>query len=239
MNRRDLLKGVALGVSALALCRVRISVARTTPTKIGIIGACSLGGTVGRLLVGAGHEVMISSRHPEELASMAKRLGARASVGTAAEAAAYADVVLFAVPYEALPALGRDLEATLRGKIVLDACNPAPGSKTTLTRDAEANGVAETSAKLLAGTRYVRVFSAVNATSIASSAKRRTDKLGVPLASDDEKAAEVAAELVRDVGSDPVFVGGLASARGFQRRGPGFVADTTAPELRRLLGLSK
>jgi 8-hydroxy-5-deazaflavin:NADPH oxidoreductase len=236
MRRRALLQAIVVAVPLLTLSRAG---AEPNPSKmkIGVVGAGSLGGTVARLWIAAGHEVMFSSRHPEELAPMAKRLGARASVGTAAEAAAFGDIVLFAVPYDALPALGKDLASALRGKIVLDACNPAPGSTTKLTRDAETSGVAETSAKLLPGTRYVRVFSAVNATSIAASAKRKIDKLGVPLASDDAKAREVASQLVRDVGSEPVAVGGLAAARGFQRGGAGFVADTTAPKLRRLLKL--
>ena len=50
--------------------------------RIGIIGAGSLGGSVGKLLVKAGYEVMFSSRHPEELQEMASKLGSLASIGT-------------------------------------------------------------------------------------------------------------------------------------------------------------
>src|SRR5688572_5779593 len=75
----------------------------TKPMRIGVIGAGSLGGTVGSLLVKAGHEVKFSSRHPEELEAMARELGSRASVGTAREAAEFGTVLLFAVPYDALP----------------------------------------------------------------------------------------------------------------------------------------
>lgn len=91
--------------------------------------------------------------------------------------------------------------------------------------------------KLLAGTRLVRAFSAVDATAVEASAGRRSGKLGVPLAGDDAEAVRVAAQLVRDAGCEPVIVGDLAAARSFQRGGPGFRANTTAPELRRLLGL--
>src|SRR5256714_5824694 len=93
------------------------------PMRIGVIGAGSLGGTVGSVLVKAGHEVKFSSRHPEELAAMARGLGPHASVGTPREAAEFGTVLLFAVPYEALAELGRDLKEAIRGKIVLDACN--------------------------------------------------------------------------------------------------------------------
>jgi predicted dinucleotide-binding enzyme len=203
--------------------------------RIGVIGAGSLGGTVGRLWVQAGHEVLFSSRNPEELASMVRELGPRAQAGTPRQAAEFGAVVLFAVPYGALPQLGQDLREALRGKIVLDACNPAPGSDDALAREAVANGVGPTSAKYLPGVRLVRAFSAVDASAIAASAGRQSGKLGVPLAADDAQAVQVAEELVRDAGCEPVVVGDLASARRFQRGAPAFRANTTVPELRRLL----
>ncbi|TGN08576.1 NADP oxidoreductase [Leptospira ilyithenensis] len=210
----------------------------TKPLRIGIIGAGWLGGTVGRLLVQAGHEVMFSSRHPENHLSMVRELGARAFAGNPRQAAEFGTVLVFAVPYDALPELGKALKDVLYGKIVLDACNPSGGNENALTREANTKGVAQTSVKYLAGTRLVRAFSAVDATAIEASSKRQTAKLGIPLAGNDTEAVRIAAQLVRDVGSEPVVVGNLESATSFQRGGPGFRANTTAPELRRLLGLS-
>ncbi|MDP9004962.1 MAG: NADPH-dependent F420 reductase [Verrucomicrobiota bacterium] len=209
------------------------------PMRIGVIGAGSLGGTVGRVLVQAGHEVMFSSRHPEELASMIRDLGPRASTGTSREAAEFGTVLLFAVPYDALPELGRDLKDVIRGKIVLDACNPPGASENALAREAKANGVGPTSPKYLPGTRLVRAFSAVDATAVDASFKRQSDKLGVPLAGDDVEALQVAAQLVRDAGCEPVIVGNLAAGTSFQRNAPGFRANTTAAKLRALLGLTE
>lgn len=222
-----------LAAAALVICfsGARAEEPKTTkPLRIGVIGAGSLGGTVGGLLVKAGHEVKFSSRHPEELVSMARELGPRASVGTSREAAEFGTVLLFAVPYDALPQLGQDLKEQIRGKIVLDACNPRAGTE-------EAADVAQASARLLAGTRLVRAFSAVDATSADASFKRQSEKLGVPLASNDVEAMQLAAQLVRDAGCEPVVVGDLAAAKSFQRGGPGFRANTTAPKLRQLLGL--
>src|SRR4051794_36229910 len=81
------------------------------PMKIGIIGAGHIGGTLATLWVAAGHEVLISSRHPDELKPLAKKLGPKARVGTPREAARFGDVILVSVPYKALPELGRDLKA--------------------------------------------------------------------------------------------------------------------------------
>jgi 8-hydroxy-5-deazaflavin:NADPH oxidoreductase len=205
------------------------------PIRIGVIGAGSLGGTVGSVLVKAGHEVKFSSRHPDELAAMARELGPRASVGTPREAAEFGTVLLFAVPYEALPDLGRDLKDAIRGKIVLDACNA--WGNTDIEKEAETNGNGPTSVKLLPGTRLVRAFSAVDATQIKASFQRQNDKLGVPLASDDAAAMQIAAQLVRDAGCEPVIVGKLVDGKKFERGTPGFRAHLTAAKLRQLLGL--
>ncbi len=231
LTRRTVVAGLAYSL----LLPSRLWAAQ--PLRVGVIGAGSLGGTVGRLWIKSGHEVMFSSRHSEELLPMAKALGPKAFVGTALEAAAYASVLLFAVPYEALPQLGKDLQGQLKGKVVLDACNPAPGSDSTLTKEAEDAGVALTSAKYLPGARLVRAFSAVDTYCIESSANHSGDRVGIPIASDDSAALQIAAQLVLDAGCDPVSVGDLASARSFQRGGPGFRANTSAAELRRLLGL--
>ena len=221
---------------AVAADETRSPAAKTSkPMRIGVIGAGSLGGTVGSVLVKAGHEVKFSSRHPDELTAMARGLGPRASVGTPREAAQFGTVLLFAVPYEALPELGRDLKDAIRGKIVLDACNA--WGNTTIEKEAEANGNGPTSAKLLAATRLVRAFSAVDATQVAASFARQNEKLGVPLASDDAEAMQIAAQLVRDAGCEPVIVGNLADGKKFERGTPGFRAHLTAEKLRRLLGL--
>ncbi len=231
ISRRTFIAAVA---SAAFTLDARAST--TPPMRLGVIGAGWLGGTVGRLWVRAGHEVMFSSRNLERVRADLAGLGERARVGTPAETAAFATVLLFAVPYDALPDLGRELASSLRGKIVLDACNPRPGSA-GLSGEAEAIGVGAVSSRLLAGTRLVRAFSAVDATAIEASAARAQGRLGVPIASDDREALEVASRLVRDAGSEPVVTGDLATARSFQRGQPGFRANTDAAELRRRLGL--
>jgi predicted dinucleotide-binding enzyme len=207
------------------------------PLRIGIIGAGWLGGTVGRGWVKAGHDVLFSSRHPQELASWVNPLGPRASFGTVQQAAEFGDIILIAIPYEAIPALGRDLGEQLRGKIVLDACNPSASSNSALAREAAADGAAVTTARYLPGSRVVRAFSAVDATAVEASFSGNNDKLGVPIASDDSEALQVVAQLVRDAGCSPVIVGSLKQAVIFQRGGPGFRANTSEAELRRLLGL--
>jgi 8-hydroxy-5-deazaflavin:NADPH oxidoreductase len=205
--------------------------------RIGVIGAGWLGGTVGRLWVRSGHQVLFSSRHPERFANLARELGSRALTGSVADAAAFGPLVLIATPYAALPTIGRDHHKALQGKIVLDATNPSPSDP--LGRDAGLDGVGQISARLLPGSRLVRVFGAVDASAIEASAAGRGEPLAVPLAGDDPEAVETAILLVRDAGCEALLVGDLASARSFQRHGPGFRANTGLTRLRRLLGPEK
>lgn len=205
--------------------------------RIGVIGAGWLGSTVGRLLGISGHQVMFSSRHPENHAGLTHVIGANAYIGSLKDAASFGDVLLFAVPFNVLPELGRDLAELIRGKIVLDACNTNSDPGDPYTKEGLKNGVAETSVKYLPMTRLVRAFSAVDAQAIDASAAGRGIKLGVPLASDYQDEMMLAAELVKDVGCEPVITGKLASAVLFQREGPGYRANTSAPKLRKLMGL--
>jgi predicted dinucleotide-binding enzyme len=129
MSRKFLAKGLAaLAAVSLAVHAGMAGAAPAdgAPLKIGIIGTGHIGGTLAKLWVAAGHEVLISSRHPEQLRPLAQSLGPKARVGTPREAALFGDVFLESVPYGALPQLGQDLKAELAGKIVLDTANPYP-----------------------------------------------------------------------------------------------------------------
>lgn len=206
---------------------------------IGTIGAGHIGGTIGGLWVKDGHKVFFSSRHPDELKDLVANLGPRAQAGTVDQAIAFGDVVLISVPYGALPQIGRDHAAVLRGKIVLDTCNAVPARDGAIAQEVEANGIGVTSQKYLPGTRLVRAFNTMSYLIFAKEANRPDPKLAVPIAGDDPEAVRVAAALVRDAGFDPVIVGKLADARLFQRGGPGYGQRVSAAELKQKLSLSQ
>jgi len=239
LSRRSAMMSVAslAALTVLPAFSAPPSVTTAKKMRIGIIGSGSLGGSVGRAWVKGGHEVMFSSRNPDDLRAMAKSLGPLASVGTPKEAAAFGEIILTALPYSALTAIGRTLQAELRGKIVIDACNPTRWSDGDLYRQAMRDGVGATSAKLLFGTRLVRGFSAVNATAITASSEGRRGTVAVPIASDDKDALVIVAQLVRDARCAPVITGNLESSRAFEDGTPIDEADTDEATLRRMLKL--
>ena len=137
---------IALGLG-FAAAAAAAQTPRPAPLRIGIIGTGHIGGTLARLWVAAGHEVLISSRHPDQLRGLAQQLGPRAAVGTPREAALFGAVVLISVPYGAEPQIGRDLKAELAGKIVLDTGNPYPERDGPMALEARREGTGVASAR--------------------------------------------------------------------------------------------
>jgi len=212
--------------------------ATSAPMKIGIVGSGRLGGTVGQMWAKAGHEVMFSSRHPENLKDMVAQLGPRAHAGTIDQAIAFSNVLLLAVPYSALPEVGRDHAAALKGKIVVDASNPVVRRDGTVAEEAMKNGIGPTSLKYLPGVRYVRAFNPVGTAALQNEAFRAGTPMGMPVAGDDAEAVNVASQLVRDIGFEPVVVP-LSRAAAFAPGTPIFGKATPVDELRKYLAAAQ
>jgi predicted dinucleotide-binding enzyme len=206
--------------------------------RIGVIGAGMIGSTLGKLWVDAGHEVRLASRHPEDLQPLVGRLGSRASTGTPAEAATFGDVVMLAVPLKAVPDLAGELAPSLVGKVVLDAGNAYEQRDGQAAREASRHpqGSAGWTAAMFPGTRWVKGFNTVNFKVLESGAHRDGDRVGIPLAGDSKEALEIAAQLVRDAGFDPVIVGALARGKEFEPDTPPYNTGMSGPDLRRMLG---
>lgn len=208
------------------------------PARIGIVGAGNIGGTLGGLWTKAGHAVMLSSRHPEELKGLVESLGPKARAGTPAEAIAFGDVVLIAVPYKAYPQIAQDYGTALQGKTVIDAGNATQARDGAVYGEVKDQGIAAVSAKYLHGARIVRGFGAANYKLFVKNAHRNGGRMAIPLAGDDPQALATVAKLVSDAGFDPVVVGPLSKADGFAMGSPGFGHDLTAPELKARLGVA-
>jgi 8-hydroxy-5-deazaflavin:NADPH oxidoreductase len=209
--------------------------------RIGVLGAGMIGGTLGRLWARAGHEVMLSSRHPESLGPIVAPLGAGGRSGTPEEAAAFGEVALLAVPFGALANLGPRLAPALAGKVVLDAGNPFPHRDGVAAAEAirDGRGSGRWTAERLPEARLVKAFNTVFWQNLQTEAHRAGDRLGVPLASDDAGALEVAAQLVRDAGFEPVVVGALERARDFDPESAVWNKGMSARALRHHFGLGE
>ena len=204
--------------------------------RIGIIGSGFIGSTLAKLWTQAGHEVRLSSRHPEQLQSLVTRLGPRVSAGTPADAASFGEVILLSVPLKAIPELARDLGDALAGKVVLDTGNAYEQRDGANAREAKNHpqGSAGWAAAAFPRSKWVKAFNTVYYKTLESEAHREGDRVGIPLASDDTGALATSAELTRDAGFDPVIVGALARGKEFEPDTRPYNTGMSGPDLRRL-----
>ncbi|WP_049622747.1 NADPH-dependent F420 reductase [Frateuria defendens] len=201
-SRRSLFSRLAgLALVLLAAAAMPLCAAAAGKPTIGIIGSGQVGGTLGTLWAKAGYKVMFSSRHPEELKDLAASAGPNASTGTVAEAIAQGEVILLAVPYKAEPDIARQYGAQLKGKILIDADNAYPFRDGAIANEARAAGVARYSARAFPGTRFVRAFNSINASTLSGGGGGGT--VTAVYSYTDEEAGRVAAELIRAAGCVP------------------------------------
>ena len=235
-SRREVLKTIgAATLTLLALAgRTR---AAADKVKIGMIGSGNVGSSLGRVWANAGHPVMFSSRNLEHDKALAMQIGANARAGTPREAAAFGEVVVFAVPYGALAELGKTLADSIKGKVVIDTCNPFPHRDGEIANRARAEGAGVVSAQLLPGARIVRAFNAVGASRMGRAHEDRV-RMGLPIAGDDKEAIEVASTLIRETGYEPVLVGGLEMGK-FLMPGTPLSGERSPEDVRRIAATLK
>jgi hypothetical protein len=225
-------KFLVVASAAVAAATLPFSARAEEKVKIGIIGSGDVGSAIGAVWVEAGHEVMFSSRHIEHDESLAARLGAGARAGTPREAAAFGDVVMVSVPYHALPDVGKDVADLIEGKVVIDTCNPFPSRDGEIADWAREKGAGLASAELLRGAHVVRAFNAIGAEQMGS-AHQEPGRVGMPIAGDDAGAVETASRLIREIGYEPVLIGGLAMGKHLVP-GTALAGERSAAEIRRI-----
>jgi predicted dinucleotide-binding enzyme len=230
--RQDRRRFLQAAAAATALGLNGVPLAATAKTKIGIVGSGRVGGTLGGVWAKAGHQVMFSSRNLEHDRALAASLGPSARAGTPREAAAFGDVVMVSLPYRALPEVGKELGELLKGKVVIDTCNPIASRDGEVATWARQKGVGHASAELLPGARIVRAFNAVGYTQ-RGAAHEKPGRAGMPIAGDDAEAIAAASALIRDIGYEPVLIGGLAKAK-YLMPGTPLSGERTPDEIRKI-----
>jgi predicted dinucleotide-binding enzyme len=191
-------------------------------TTVGLIGSGNIGGTVARLAVAAGYDVVLSnSRGPETLKELADELGPHARAGTTVEAAE-ADLVVVSVPlhaYRSAPA------EQLAGKVVLDTNNYYPQRDGNI---AELDDGSETSSGLLQRhlptAKVVKVFNNIMYRHLEALARPAgsPERSALAIAGDDADAKAATTRFLDDIGYDAVDAGSLADSWRYQPGTPAY-----------------
>lgn len=185
--------------------------------KIGFIGAGTVGQTMGRHFINAGHQVVISnSRGPESLRGLVDELGPRAKAGTREETA-QSDLVILCVHW-------RQAQEALKGiawsgRILLDATNahmdsPPDISLEGVTRSRAALAkTGRTSSELIAewapGARVVKSISNMPMRWIQDFSPQKP-KTVIFTSGDDPEAKALVMDLINSTGLVAIDLGSLA-----------------------------
>ena len=182
--------------------------------RIGILGSGLMGGKLGTLFARAGHEVVFSyARSEQKLKRLAREAKANARAGTPGEAARDADALLLAVHWSRVDDVPKHA-GDLSGKVLVSCSLPMNADDTDLVVAHTSSG-AQSLAKKVPRSRVVAAFGTVPSEVLFGvfEARRKAKRPSLVYCGDDQGAKDVAAELIRDVGFDPLDVGPLRIAR--------------------------
>lgn len=181
--------------------------------SLGLIGTGMIGGTLARLAVAAGLEVVLSnSRGPETLTELVTELGGRAGAATPAEAAQAGDLVVATIPLVSYDKLSA---ADLAGKIVIDTMNYYPQRDGRIRElDTDELPSSELVQRHLSGSQVVKAFNNISFASLGNLARPAgaPDRSALPIAGDDPSAKAAVAALLDMLGYDAVDLGPLADS---------------------------
>jgi len=182
--------------------------------RIGILGSGLMGAKLGTIWARAGHEVVFSYSHSEaKLKKLARDAKGKARAGTPGEAAQEADAVLVAVHWSRVDDVLKQA-GDLSGKVIVSCSLPMNADDTDLVIAHTSSG-AEELAKKVPKARVVSAFGTVPSEVLFDVFERRRNatKPSLVYCGDDSKSKKTAAQLIRDVGFDPVDAGPLRIAR--------------------------
>jgi predicted dinucleotide-binding enzyme len=182
--------------------------------RIGILGSGLMGAKLGTIFARAGHDVVFSyARSQDKLQKVARDAGAKARSGTPREAAQDADAILLAVHWSRFDDVLKQA-GDLSGKVILSCSLPMDADNTKLVMGTTTSG-AEELARKVPRPHVVCAFNTVPSEVLFGvfEAKRKAKRPSLVYCGDNAKSKGVAAELIRDVGFDPVDAGPLRIAR--------------------------
>ncbi|WP_374222847.1 NADPH-dependent F420 reductase [Williamsia sp. CHRR-6] len=201
--------------------------------KIGIIGAGLIGGTLTRRLTAVGHEVAVAnSRAPETLAELADETGATAV--WAKDAAADADLVILTIPQKNVPDLAAGLFAARKpGAPIIETNNYYPQQRDGLIAAIEDGQPESAWVAEQIGEPVVKVFNGIYWKHLLNKGVPAGEpgRIALPIAGDDELHKKIAADLVDEIGFEPVDAGTIAESWRQQPGTPSYGKDYDAARL--------
>lgn len=179
-------------------------------TRVAIIGAGNVGGGLGICLSQRGFPVKFGVKPGSDVKALLTQCK-DASATAPEEAAAWGEVVFFALPANVAVDVARSLAGTLRGKVVVDCNNPLTWQEGPVWAPPAEGSLAAAIAKAAPGARVVKGFNTFGA-EFHKEPGRAGGPAQVFLAADDKDAKKLVSDVAKHAGFDPVDAGPLRNA---------------------------
>jgi predicted dinucleotide-binding enzyme len=203
----------AIAILGLALFLSTIRISFADQETIAIIGTGDLGDSFGVRLAELGYTVVYGSRTPdsERVKKLVASTGNGASAASQQEAARQGDIVFLPIPWPAMETAAKML-GDLDGKIIVDPSAPWTQGDDGYPESRLETSSAELIQKWNPNAKVVKALATMSS-NIIDEPDMAGGFVTIPIASDHRDAKERVAQLVADLGFDPVDFGPLRMAR--------------------------
>ncbi|MGD0475396.1 MAG: NAD(P)-binding domain-containing protein [Candidatus Velthaea sp.] len=182
--------------------------------KIGIVGTGPMNVALAANWAPHNHQIRIGSRSVERARAVAATIASKqvAAVNDYLEAAAFGEVVFYAIEPASAVSTAAKLRDALAGKVVIDA-NNVPANASALS----APSLAEAIAAAVPGSRLVKAFNVVRAETLTRVLPKKRPKFegqyfSIYHCGNDDGARRTVAALIEELFLDPIDCGDLTHA---------------------------
>ena len=184
----------------------------TSKSKVAVIGTGNIGTAVATNLVKGNRSVIIADRKIEKAEALAQKLGSLALPKDIPAAIGEADIIVFAVWFDAVKELFNTYATELQGKIIIDPSNPiAPdekgGFKKTIGENQSAGELLK--ALLPKDAKLVKTLGTLGVASLGGAAFQKPEAAVMFYSTDDTSIIDEIEQLINDSGFEPVHVGDI------------------------------
>lgn len=183
-----------------------------TTSKTAVIGLGNIGQAIAGNLSKSTRNFIVADRNINKAKELSEKWGSNVEFSDITNAVKSADIVILAIPFEAIGEFLQQYFSDLEGKIIIDPSNPiTPDTHGGFKKVIEENKSAgEINATFLPeNAKLIKALGTLGVNSLTEKAYQHPEKAVLFYASDNENINSEVEKLIQDMGFDALLIGGL------------------------------